>query len=430
MASVRAVGKFCVVNTMPFIGTLGGTFAFSILKGIAVVPSSALLYYQVTAANWTAYWSNVYNSLMTANAGCNATITQPNVSTVVSGASRFLGAVLAPNGRLFGIPNGLTSNFYIDTATDTELMFSNSPVSLGTAGWQGGALGPNGIIYTVPNTNANFMAIDPVALTHAIYTTAAGGWTFTAGGWSGACLAPNGKIYCAPSSATSILCINPATNTASNVPTAGQPALSSATPCYCAVLAPNGNIYFTPGTNTANNFFFKLNPTTETYTKITCSPAITGFQWRSAVLAPNGKIYCAPNAGIGTTPISNALVIDTNTDTGGLVTMTMESGASTINGVAGMWNGGAMGADGYIYYAPYSASYVLRINPNVNPPSFNTLFTTLPVGGTKWRSATLAPNGNIYFMPFSCNIVGKLSFTLNQLPGSNLCLTPYLNHTN
>ena len=124
MASVRAVGKFCLVNTMPFIGTLGGKFAFSILKGVAVAPSSALEYYQVTAANWTAYWSNLYNSLMTANAGCNATITQPNVSTVISGTGRFLGSILAPNGRIFGIPSGATSNTYIECRTQLQILWS------------------------------------------------------------------------------------------------------------------------------------------------------------------------------------------------------------------------------------------------------------------------------------------------------------------
>jgi streptogramin lyase len=408
---------------MPFIGTLGGVFAFSILKGSGTAPPSALQYFQVTAANWTAYWSNLYSSLMTANAGCNTTITQPNVSTTIGGTGRCLGAILAPNGRLFGIPSGLTSNLYIDTATDTVVTFSNGS-SLGTAGWSGGALGANGIIYTVPNANATFMAIDPVALTQTVYTTAAGGWTFTSSGWAGAVLAPNGKIYCGPASANNILCINPATNTASNVPTAGKPSIS-ATACYSAILAPNGFIYFTPFTATR---FIKFNPTDETYTPITITGTTTTYQWRSAVLAPNGKIYMAPN--YTPTPASNMIVIDTNTDTGALVSMTAESGSSASFPLAGMFNGGAMGPDGYIYYAPYSGTYVLRVNPNVNPPSFSNLFTSTNAGATKWRSATLAPNGNIYFMPFSCNRIGKLSFTLNQLPGSNLCLTPYLNHTN
>ena len=414
------------MNTMPFIGTLGGNFAFSILKGRSVAPASALPYYQVASADWTAYWSNVYNSLVTANAGCNATITQPNVSTVVGGANRFLGAVLAPNGRLFGIPSGLTSNLYIDTATDTVVTFSNGS-SLGTAGWSGGALGANGIIYTVPNANATFMAIDPVALTQTVYTTAAGGWTFTAGGWQGACLAPNGKIYCAPAAANNVLCINPATNTASNVPTAGQPTLSSASSCYSAVLSSNGFIYFAPGTTNGNRFI-KFDPATETYVIFAVTPVLASYQWRSAVLAPNGKIYCAPN--YTPTPASNMLIIDPAVDTGTIVSMTAESGSSASFPVAGMFNGGAMGPDGYIYYAPYTGTYVLRVNPNVNPPSFSNLFTSTNAGATKWRSATLAPNGNIYFMPFSCNIIGKLRFTLNQLPGSNLCLTPYLNHTN
>ena len=423
MASVRAVGKFCLVNTMPFIGTLGGKFAFSILKGVAVAPSSALEYYQVTAANWTAYWSNLYNSLMTANAGCNTTITQPNVSTVIGGTGRFLGSILAPNGRIFGIPAGATSNTYIDTATDTVVTFSNG-AAFGGGGWGGGALGSNGKIYTVPNGVANFMVLDPVALTHVIKTTAAGGWTHTTSGWAGGVLAPNGKIYCAPASATNILCINPATDTASNVPTAGQPSLTGNS-CYCAILAPNGYIYFTPFTATK---FIKFNPTTETYTTITITGTTTSYQWRSAVLAPNGKIYMAPN--YTPVPLSNMIVIDTATDTGALVAMTHEPDGLAPNwSNAGMFNGGAMGADGYIYYTPYTGKYVLRVNPLVSPPSYYMLFSNAGnVSATKWRSATLAPNGNIYWMPFSCNIIGKLQFTLNQLPGSNLCLSPYLNH--
>ena len=76
----------------------------------------------------------------------------------------------------------------------------------GTYKWIGACLAPNGKIYCVPYSSASVLIIDPS--TDTAETTSITGLT-GAYKWVGACLAPNGKIYCVPYSSTSVLIVSP-----------------------------------------------------------------------------------------------------------------------------------------------------------------------------------------------------------------------------
>jgi len=75
----------------------------------------------------------------------------------------------------------------------------------------GGVLAPNGKIYGIPHTSDSVLIIDPE--TNTSDTTTITGLT---GRWAGGVLAPNGKIYGIPYGFGSVLIIDPETNTIDN----------------------------------------------------------------------------------------------------------------------------------------------------------------------------------------------------------------------
>ena len=116
----------------------------------------------------------------------------------------------------------------------------------GSSKWYGACLGPDGKIYCVPFTAPDVLIIDP-----ATGTAARSAMTADLSGsnkWYGACLGPDGKIYCVPYNATDVLIIDPATGTAAR--SAMGADLSGSTKWYGACLGPDGKIYCVPYTAT------------------------------------------------------------------------------------------------------------------------------------------------------------------------------------
>ena len=81
--------------------------------------------------------------------------------------------------------------------TNTTTLFGSLS---GTLKWVGGVLAPNGKIYCVPYSSTQVLEIDPVTNT----TTLSGSLSGTVK-WIGGVLAPNGKIYCVPLDSTQVL---------------------------------------------------------------------------------------------------------------------------------------------------------------------------------------------------------------------------------
>ena len=115
----------------------------------------------------------------------------------LSGTNKWVGGVLAPNGKIYGIPHNSTSVLEIDPTTNTVSTFGSLT---GAGKWEGGVLGPNGKIYGIPRGSTSILEIDPTTNTTAIFGSLSG-----ANKWVGGVLAPNGKIYGIPFSSTSVL---------------------------------------------------------------------------------------------------------------------------------------------------------------------------------------------------------------------------------
>ena len=212
------------------------------------------------------------------NAGTSgfAVTTTSNGSDSLSSGAKWEGGVLAPNGKIYGIPLNSTSVLVIDPAVGTATTFGSLS---GTTKWVGGVLAPNGKIYGIPRDSTSVLVIDPATNTTSTFGSLSGNDK-----WLGGVLAPNGKIYGIPYNSTSVLVIDPAVGTAT---TFGS--LSGNNNWLGGVLAPNGKIYGIPYSSTS---VLVIDPAVDTATTF---GSLSGTnKWVGGVLAPNGKIYGIP----------------------------------------------------------------------------------------------------------------------------------------
>jgi hypothetical protein len=234
--------------------------------------------------------ANVVNVGVFTPSGSSGTFTTI-ASTSNAATDAFVGgAVLAPNGMIYLVPQG---SAYIGRIDGNGTFTSNSVSGTVPTGnkYGGAALGPNGLIYCIPDgIGRNVGVIDPVANTYSSnYVTMVN--TVVDYAFFGGVLAPNGKIYCVPFNQTTVGIIDPVANTFTN-----GPALSSATNAagpgygnlayFGGCLGPDGNIYCAP--LYANNILI-INPTTNTVSYL--STGFTSPVYRGIIMAPNGKLY-------------------------------------------------------------------------------------------------------------------------------------------
>ena len=127
-----------------------------------------------------------------------------NIFGSLTGSAKWVGGVLAPNGKIYGIPYYSTTVLEIDPVTKTCSTFGSLT---GTFKWMGGVLAPNGKIYGIPYYSTTVLEIDPVNKTCTTFGSLTG-----SGKWWGGVLAPNGKIYGIPYHSTTVLEIDFQTN--------------------------------------------------------------------------------------------------------------------------------------------------------------------------------------------------------------------------
>jgi hypothetical protein len=169
---------------------------------------------------------------------------------------------------------------------------------------------------------------------------------------------------------------------------------------------------------------------TLTGSNITGGATYTANGWFGGVLGPDGNIYFSPFAATN--------ILRLNVATG--VTTNITGGATyTANG----WRGGVLGPDGNIYFTPFAATNILRLNVASGVTTNITGGATYTANG--WSGGALGPDGNIYFMPFAAtnilrlnvatgvttNITGGATYTASGWggailgPDGNIYGTPY-----
>ena len=287
----------------------------------------------------------------------------------------WFGGVLAPNGKIYCVPQSATSILVIDPSNDTWYTFGSGSLSGNT--WTSGVLAPNGKIYCCPGSATQVLVIDPSNDTFYKFGSLPAG----KGKWHSSVLAPGGIMYGIPALSTAILRVDTKTDTAA---TFGGPFSSLALKWLSACLAPNGNIYCVPGNETG---ILKIDPATDMATIVDNTYGLSGItKSYSAGLSPhNGCIY-------GICPSSNpgyVIKFDPMIETHSTL---------PVAGLVGSdgWSGGALAGNGVIYGMPVAASCssLLKINPLTDTVS-KVASTFVPVGN-KYRGGVLAMNGKIY----------------------------------
>ena len=138
--------------------------------------------------------------------GSRGTALISTIPSTQTGAEKWTGSVLAPNGLIYGVPHNSNDLLVIDPNTNAASILPAG--TSGTNKWISGELAPNGMIYGIPSSCNDVLVIDPNTSTA---TTVAAG---TAGTdkWVGGVLAPNGLIYAIPRDSDDILVIDPQSN--------------------------------------------------------------------------------------------------------------------------------------------------------------------------------------------------------------------------
>ena len=122
-------------------------------------------------------------------------------------ANKWFGGVLAPNGKIYGIPYTSPSVLIIDPVTNTTDTTTITGLSSSVDKWFGGVVAPNGKIYGTPYTSSSVLIIDPV--TNTADTTTITGLSTGTFKWIGGVLGPDGKIYGNANLNTNVLILDP-----------------------------------------------------------------------------------------------------------------------------------------------------------------------------------------------------------------------------
>ncbi len=246
------------------------------------------------------------------------------------------GTVLAPTGKLYGIPYTERRIIVINPADDSYSFIDTGDTT--PAKWAGGVLAPNGLIYGIPNNSNKFLVINPSNNTVSTITA-------LSGGYNGGVLALNGKIYCIPHAVNRILVIDPSNNTQYHIDGSWTPITDYH--WRSAVLGPNGLIYGIPFNDTR---IMVVNPYNDTVELIGNVGTMNQSNWWGGCLAPNGLIYCMPSCH------RNVLVINPKDNSTSLIG---DVGTQTYK-----LAGAVLGPNGVIYGLPWSLGKVVTITPS------------------------------------------------------------------
>ena len=299
----------------------------------------------------------------------NSGVSYRTVSTFGESTSCY-GGVLAPNGKIYGIPGN--SVLEIDPIARTTNTFGTV-----SGGWRGSVLAPNGKIYGIPAGYNQILEIDPMART----ATTFGSLSKTYLQWFGGVLAPNGKIYGIPYQSTAVLEIDPIARIATIFGNLSEgyndgDEWKEYYKWSGGVLAPNGKIYGIPATS---RYILEIDPFARTATTFG-NVGDGDRKWSGGVLAPNGKIYGIPN------DYSNHSVLEIDPFARTATTF----GNVGLAGQRSKWSGGVLAPNGMIYGMPDGSEDVIEIDP------VNRIVSTFYTGQNGTRGGILAPNGKIY----------------------------------
>jgi len=244
----------------------------------------------------------------------------------------YFNGVLAPNGKIYFVPDKATVGAVLDPSNNTVATFGTLPLfGPSSNAFAYGVCAPNGKIYLIPQSSTIGRTIDPNTNTFGTYPSSS--WSGGLGYHATATVAPNGKIYVFPQTSTLVVKIDPSNDTTTVI-------ASNINNITSSVLAPNGKIYLIPSSGSPNNLL-KFDPDTETVSTIAATNPTGGF----GCLLPNGKIFYG---GASNTLVA---VFDPSSET--IQTI------CTITGSAANYASFMLSPNGKVYGLPFSNSNII-----------------------------------------------------------------------
>ena len=245
----------------------------------------------VLAPNGKIYLIGYNDTLVRVIDPSNNTISSIGTLVGTTANNKYLGGVLASNGKIYTVPYNSTVVQVIDPNSGTISSFGTLPINSTSSVlvnsplfFNGAVLAPNGKIYCIPDGASYFWFIDPDTNSITSFATMpvyAGGNGYN---YKGA-LAINGKIYTGPGARSIIFIIDPETNSVSQLTTVNFFG-------FDIRLFPNGKLYMHGGGHSVATFFTVLDPVNNTITTGINMSLYTGYQSAfGCIVAPNGKVY-------------------------------------------------------------------------------------------------------------------------------------------
>ena len=160
-----------------------------------------------------------------------------------------------------------------------------------------------------------------------------------------------------------------------------------------SLAAPNGSHYGIPF---QARRVAKFNPVDKSFTEI--GPDFgDGRKWERGAITDNGIIYCVSsdsNRGI--------LKIDTNTDTA----LELDVNLLPERGDGSMWVSCAAALDGCIYFMPYGARLIMKLDPN-NNDAMSSVGDDQGDGYNKYIGTIVGDDGYVYGIPYESQVILK-----------------------
>lgn len=319
-----------------------------------------------------------------------------NSNSAPTGSNKYSGAVLAPNGYIYVIPNSYSLGIMKLNTSDYSYTHISCDTNYGSP-----VLAPNGCIYAIPNSTLrkNILKIN----TNTDEVSYIGDLTSETTIWIGGNLATNGKIYYSPYSSNTVLVLDPSTDTISQFGDLSSLGLTSKYRGF--VLAPNNKLYGIPASALE---VIEIDTELESITPI--GSTYTGSnKWSSGIIGVDGNIYCTPFNDV------RILKIDTLNKTTTTIGSLPYQAARCIDAV--------LAPNNNIIFTPNQSDYLLELNTTTSIVTYRNITST----ANSWVAGVLTKNGKIVIIPKSTTeftIIGSGGLNLDD----NRLLSRYLNN--
>ena len=301
------------------------------------------------------------------------------------GEQLYLGGAFGRDGCLYLVPAKAARVARFDPATGKVTYIGDDFGESDRIKWAGGVLCEDGLIYALPNYAATrVLRIDPAKGTAERFGDDVKSLNCPAG-WAGTTQGPDGKLYAVPGASTSVLCFDPATGQLS---TFGDLPEGGWKHAGGGVLAPDGCIYAAPFIGTTH--VLRIDPVERTATHIGDDVKQAGeAKWFTGAVGADGRLYFPPFVA------TRVLRIDPTTHTVELIGEELGGGKK--------WLGAFTGPDGCVYGTPCDETQLLRIDPFAGtaarvgppleePPRGKLLGTAVAADGTVWALPHKGPS--------------------------------------